>query len=230
MKSFLIIGGSNGIGKASAELLAREGHKVTATFNQQSENLNSSINYHYYDVLKDEEINFIPDELDGIVYAPGSINLKPFHRIKPEDFAADYQLQVLGAIKVLQKALPALKKSESASVVLFSTVAVQTGFTFHSQVSASKGAIEGLTRALAAEWAPKIRVNAIAPSLTETNLSKGMLNSEAKIEANAARHPLKKIGSANDIANMVSFLLSEKSSWISGQVLKVDGGMSKLRV
>lgn len=230
MKRFLIIGGSNGIGKATAEQLIKEGNEVTATYNNQSDNLNPSINYHHFDVLKDDEINFIPDQLDGIVYAPGSINLKPFHRIKPEDFLEDYKLQVGGAIKILQQALPSLKKSESASVVLFSTVAVQTGFTFHSQVSASKGAIEGLTRALAAEWAPKIRVNAIAPSLTQTNLSKGMLNSDAKLEANAARHPLKKIGSAEDIANMVSFLLSEKSSWISGQILKVDGGMSNLRV
>lgn len=146
------------------------------------------------------------------------------------DFQTDYQLQVLGAIQSIQSALPALKKSKQASVVLFSTVAVQQGLPFHSLVSASKGAIEGLTRALAAEFAPKIRVNAIAPSLTDTPLAENLLNSDAKREANAARHPLKRVGEATDIAHMAAFLLSDNASWISGQVLHVDGGISSLRV
>jgi len=167
--------------------------------------------------------------LDGVVYCPGSINLKPFHRIKPADFIADYNLQVVGAVKVLQTVLPRLKKSAAPSVVLFSTVAVQNGFTFHSQVSSSKGAVEGLVRALSAEFAPKIRVNGIAPSITDTPLASRILGSDEKKEANAQRHPLKKIGQPSDLAEMAVFLLSEKSSWMTGQILHVDGGMSVIR-
>jgi NAD(P)-dependent dehydrogenase (short-subunit alcohol dehydrogenase family) len=165
-----------------------------------------------------------------LVYCPGTIALKPFNRFSPTDFQTDYQLQVLGAIQSIQTALPALKKSEQAAIVLFSTVAVQQGLPFHSLVSASKGAIEGLTRSLAAELAPKIRVNAIAPSLTNTPLAENLLNSDAKREANAARHPLKRIGEASDIAHMAAFLLSDNASWVSGQILHVDGGISSLRV
>jgi NAD(P)-dependent dehydrogenase (short-subunit alcohol dehydrogenase family) len=176
------------------------------------------------------DFSFLPEILDGVVYCPGSINLKPFARIKSEDFTNDFNLQVGGLIKVLQAAQPALKKSEHASVVVFSTVAVQMGLPFHTQVSASKGAIEGLTKALSAEWAPSIRVNCIAPSLTDTPLAAQLLNTEEKKAANALRHPLKKIGTAADIANMAAFLLSEKASWITGQVLHVDGGMSTVKV
>jgi len=190
-----------------------------------------STEYQYLNVLDENiSLDFLPDTLDGLVYCPGSINLRPFERIKPSDFLADFNLQVTGAIKIIQMALPRLKKSESASIVLFSTVAVQTGFSFHTQVSASKGAIEGLTRALAAEFAPKIRVNCIAPSLTDTPLAASMLNTEQKRETNALRHPLKKTGTPGNIADMAEFLLSEKSSWISGQVFHVDGGMSSLKV
>jgi NAD(P)-dependent dehydrogenase (short-subunit alcohol dehydrogenase family) len=156
--------------------------------------------------------------------------LKPFERLKPTDFAADYELQVLGAIKVVQANMARLKKAELASVLLFSTVAVQNGLSFHSQVSASKGAIEGLTKALAAEFAPRIRVNCIAPSLTNTPLAAGLLNSDMKKEANAQRHPMKRIGEVEDIASMAVFLLSDKASWITGQVFNVDGGMSTLKV
>jgi NAD(P)-dependent dehydrogenase (short-subunit alcohol dehydrogenase family) len=125
--------------------------------------------------------------------------------------------------------LPRLKISENASIVLFSTVAVQTGLPFHTQVAASKGALEGLTKALAAEYAPKIRVNCIAPSLTDTPLAASLLNNEQKKEANTLRHPLKRIGTTEDIANMAAFLLSKKASWITGQILHVDGGMSSLK-
>jgi NAD(P)-dependent dehydrogenase (short-subunit alcohol dehydrogenase family) len=163
-------------------------------------------------------------------YCPGSINLRPFERIKPIDFEIDYKLQVIGAIKIIQAVLPKLKKAENASIVLFSTVAVQSGFPFHTQVAASKGAIEGLTKALAAEYAPKIRVNCIAPSLTDTPLAANLLNNDQKKEANAARHPLKRIGAAEDIAHIAAFLLSEKASWITGQIMHVDGGMSSLKI
>ena len=176
------------------------------------------------------DFSFLPDVIDGLVYCPGAVNLKPFARIKPEDFVADYQLQLIGAVKVIQACLPKLKNSPQASIILFSTVAVQTGFNFHSLVASSKGAVEGLTKALAAEFAPKIRVNCIAPSITDTPLAATLLNTAEKKEANAQRHPLKKIGNPEDLANLAAFLLSEKSSWITGQVLHADGGMSSLKV
>jgi NAD(P)-dependent dehydrogenase (short-subunit alcohol dehydrogenase family) len=149
--------------------------------------------------------------------------------LKEEDFLNDYKLQVLGAIKSIQAVISRLKKSEIGSIVLFSTVAVQVGLSFHTQVSTSKGAIEGLTRALAAEYAPKIRVNCVAPSLTDTPLAFSLLNTEQKIEANAQRHPLKRIGTTDDIANIVEFLVSSKASWITGQIIHVDGGISTLK-
>ena len=179
---------------------------------------------------KENNLDFLPQQIDGLVYCPGSVNLKPFHRIKPEEFAGDYELQVIGAVKIIQAVLPLLRQSNHPSIVLFSTVAVQMGFNFHSQVAASKGAIEGLMRALAVEFAPKIRVNCVAPSITETPLTQNLINTDEKRAQNEQRHPMKRIGKPTDIADAVEFLLSEKSSWITGQVIHVDGGMSKLKV
>lgn len=229
MKNYLVVGASSGIGKALAQQLAAEGHQITGTYHNTSVEESENINFHQLDVTADFDPDFFPEQLDGLVYCPGSINLLPFKHIKPEDYAADLNLQVLGAIRVIQAALPALKKSPTASIVLFSTVAVQSGFTFHSQVAVSKGAIEGLTKALAAELAPSVRVNAIAPSLTDTPLASKMLSTDQKREANAQRHPLKRIGTPQDMANAASFLLSEKSSWITGQIMAVDGGMSGIK-
>lgn len=226
MKQYLVIGGSTGIGRAIVDGLMERKQAVTATYNQNPVN---EVYFHHLDVTQDElDLYFAPKELNGLVYCPGSINLKPFHRISPADFMADLQLQTIGAIKVLQALLPNLKVG-NGSVVLFSTVAVQQGFNFHSQVAVSKGAIEGLTRALAAEWAPAVRVNCIAPSLTDTPLAEKLLSTDQKREANAERHPLKRIGTAHDLAEMAMFLLSDQSSWITGQVLKVDGGMSSIK-
>jgi len=232
MSNYLIIGASSGIGKRLAEQLVNSGQRVYATYFKSKPEANAGLpDYHYLNVLEENiSLDFLPETLDGLVYCPGSINLRPFERIKPSDFVADFNLQVTGAIKIIQTALPRLKKAENGSIVLFSTVAVQTGFPFHTQVSASKGAIEGLTRALAAEFAPKIRVNCIAPSLTDTPLAALLLNTEQKREANALRHPLKKTGMPANIADMAAFLLSEKGSWISGQIFHVDGGMSSLKV
>lgn len=232
MSHYLIIGASTGIGYELASQLAEAGHSVIGTYNSHKpETWHSNIDFQPFDVLDSEStLTSLPDKLSGVVYCPGSISLRPFERIKPEDFMRDYQLQVVGAIRVLQFVMPKLKQSTEASVVLFSTLAVQTGLPYHSLVSASKGAIEGLVRALSAEYAPGIRVNGIAPSLTDTPLAASLLNTDQKREANAQRHPLKRIGTASDIAHMAAFLLSDKSSWITGQIFPVDGGMSALRV
>jgi NAD(P)-dependent dehydrogenase (short-subunit alcohol dehydrogenase family) len=231
-KKYLVIGASSGIGKQSAEQLASLGFEVYGTYNKkETSSTYSNLEFFPLNVLDENpNFDFLPDTLDGLVYCPGNISLRPFARIKSEDFMADFNLQVLGAIRCIQAVLPRLKNSENASIVLFSTVAVQLGLGFHSQVAVSKGAIEGLTRALAAELAPKIRVNCIAPSLTDTPLAASLLSSEEKREANAQRHPLKKIGTTQDIANMVEFLVTDKSSWMSGQILHLDGGMSSLKV
>ncbi|MFK8039420.1 MAG: SDR family NAD(P)-dependent oxidoreductase [Crocinitomicaceae bacterium] len=230
-KNYIIIGGSSGIGKALTNSLASSGHQVYATYNSNPIDSNENIIAVRFNAVNDElDLSVLPDVIDGVVYCPGSINLMPFGRIKPENFRDDFDLQVLGAIKVVQSLYPQLIKSDQGSIVLFSTVAVKNGFNFHSQVSVSKGAIEGLTRSLAAEFAPKVRVNAIAPSLTNTPLASKLINSDNKVEANANRHPLKKIGQPEDISEMAAFLLSEKAQWITGQIIHVDGGMSTIKL
>ena len=230
MKNYLIIGGSSGIGKAIREKLSSAGNNVYATY-FQNDTFASEKNYFPLDVRSEHpDLSFLPDVLDGFVYCPGAIDLKPFNRIKEASIIEDLNLQVMGAVRILQLILPKLKASGQGSVVLFSTVAVQTGFPFHAQVAISKGAIEGLTRSLAAEFAPTIRFNAIAPSLTNTPLAEKLLSSPEKIEANGQRHPLKRIGEAEDIAEAACFLLTDKSSWMTGQILHVDGGMSSLKI
>ncbi|WP_318640006.1 SDR family NAD(P)-dependent oxidoreductase [Flavobacterium ardleyense] len=230
MANYFIVGASSGIGKQLATQLSEAGHKVFGTFNKTavSENI-SNVEYHSMDVLAEVNVDFLPETIDALIYCPGSINLKPFTRIKVADFLSDFDLQVGGAVKVIQAVLPRLKAAEHSSIVLFSTVAVQTGLPFHTQVAASKGAIEGLTKSLAAEFAPKIRVNCIAPSLTDTPLAAMLLNNDQKKDANAERHPLKRIGRTEDIANMAEFLISDKAAWITGQIMHVDGGMSTVK-
>lgn len=230
-KSYLIIGGSSGIGKELVHILSEQGHRVYATYNKNyTEGSSDQVSYHSLNVLDDElNLDFVPDVLDGFVYCPGSIELLPIQRIKADRFIADIQLQVFGAIKVLQKVLKPLKKGQG-SMVLFSTVAVQKGFPFHSQVAASKGAIEGLTRSLAAELAPLINVNTIAPSITDTPLAARLLDNEEKKIKNAENHPLKKIGKASDIAAVAAFLLSSKTKWMTGQIIHVDGGKTSINL
>lgn len=224
MKTFLFIGANADLAIEARKLIENKGDKVIA--------ISRNSNDFYPDFLignaVTNELPEITDELDGLVYFPGTINLKPFRSLKSTDFQQDFEINVLGAIHAIQFYAKQLK--EGSSIVLFSTVAVQTGMPFHSTVSVAKGAVEGLTRALAAEFAPKIRVNCIAPSLTQTKLAGRLLNSEEKIEAMANKHPLKKIGSPKDLANALEFLLSDNSSWVTGQILAVDGGMSRLKI
>ena len=227
-KRILIIGGSSGIGEALVTQLNDGSNQLFLASRSESQITGENIHYQQIDVLGDFQLD-LPEQLDAVVYCPGSINLKPFHRLKEEDFLADFKVNHIGAVKVIQQSLKALKKSENASIVLFSTVAVQTGLSFHSSVASAKGAIEGLGKALAAELAPTIRVNVIAPSLTDTPLAERLLSSDDKKKANADRHPLKSIGTAEDMANTARFLISEDSRWMTGQVIAVDGGMGSLR-
>jgi NAD(P)-dependent dehydrogenase (short-subunit alcohol dehydrogenase family) len=230
MANYLIIGGSSGIGRALTLKLANEGNNVWATYNTHIQENSNNINYHHLNVWDDNlDLSFLPDTIDGLCYCVGAIHLKPFNRLNAADFANDYALQVIGAVKTIQACLPKLKNSEIGSLVLFSTVAVQTGMSFHAQVSSTKGAIEGLTKALAAEFAPKLRVNCIAPSLTNTPLAAQLLSSEEKLQAISQKHPLKRIGNAEDVAELAAFLLDGKSSWMTGQILHLDGGMSTLK-
>ena len=230
MKNILIVGHSSGIGKALSAKLSSDCKVFGTYYKNQAISNHPNTSSHYLNVLDENiDMSFLPEQLDGLVYCPGAINLKPFARIKEEDFINDFKLQVTGAIKIIQACLPKLKNSSAASIVLFSTVAVKMGFNFHSIVSTSKGAIEGLTKALSAEFAPTIRVNCIAPSITQTPLAASILSTEEKIEANAQRHPLKKVGSPDDIANAAAYLLSNESNWVTGQVLHIDGGMSSIK-
>ncbi len=229
MKNYLVIGGSSGVGHALVTALEAEGQNVVATYNTNLQQDTAQVKFLKLDVTTDSlDLESLPDQIHGLAYCPGSINLKPFHRFKEEDFLSDFQMQVLGATKIIKQILPRMKSAEGASIVLFSTVAVQKGFTFHSQVAMSKGAIEGLTRALAAEFAPAIRVNAIAPALTQSNLSQKLLSTPEKIQYHSDKNPMKKVGAPEDIAEAALYLLSDRSSWVTGQVLKVDGGFGSL--
>jgi len=227
-KNILFVGGSYGIGLETIKLLHEKYNLIVAC--RTNENLNDlNITHLNFDVLNDElDLEKIPETLDGFVYFPGSINLRPFRGLKLSTFEDDLSINFLSMVKILQGVLNNLKRSKNSSVVLYSTVAVKVGMPFHSSISASKGAIEGFAKSLAAEFAPDIRVNVIAPSLTDTPLASRFLNNDLKKEKVGHRHPLKRHGKAIDIANSTAFLLSDKSSWLTGQVLGVDGGMSTL--
>lgn len=230
MKNILLIGGSYGIGLALAKEL-QEKNNVFIASRTNEELVNLKITHIPFDVSTDSlDTSKVPEVIDGLVYLPGSINLRPFKGLKIEAFESDLQINFIGMVKVIQALLPNLIASNQSSIVLFSSVAASMGMPFHTSVAASKGAIEGFAKALAAEYAPKIRVNVIAPSLTDTPLADKFLNNDVKKEKSSERHPLKRFGQPEDIAQMASFLLSKKSSWMSGQILHVDGGMSTLLV
>lgn len=228
--TYVIAGGSSGIGLEIVKKLLEQGHRVINISRQFEDPIRASLaSHHSIDLAGTDDIPDLPDEIQGLVYCPGSIRLKPFRSLRQEDFLEDIRINYLGAVRLLQHAEKALKKGEG-SAVLFSTVAVAQGMPFHASIAGAKGAVEGLTRSLAAEWAPAVRVNAIAPSLTQTPLAEKLLSTADKIEANGARHPMKRVGQAAEMANMALFLLDKSNSWITGQVIAVDGGMSSLRV
>lgn len=228
MKNILLIGGSTGIGYELSQKLKEDNNLFISTRDQGKFN-DPNIKTHELDLDKEFETDWLPDYLDGFVYLPGTINLRPFKGLKPSVFLDDFNINVMGCVKILQKVLPKIQAAESPSIVMFSTVAVKIGMPFHSSVSSSKGAIEGLTRSLAAEFAPKIRVNSIAPSILDTPLSEKFLNSETKLENSRNRHPLKEIGSPKDISEIVKFLLEDNSKWMTGQIIPFDGGISSVK-
>lgn len=232
-KSYLVAGGSSGIGREIAVQLAGMGHNVYVT-SRRADYDPGHPNIHAFRFVSSEEsmsVTALPERLQGLVYCPGTITLKSFHRLTDDDYRTDWDVNVLGAVRVIRACFDKLKKSEGrASIVLFSTVAAQTGMPLHVSIAAAKGAVEGMTKALAAEFSPEVRVNAIAPSLTDTPLTASLLKSEKHVAAASARHPLKSIGRAQDVAALAVYVLSEQADWITGQIFTIDGGLSAIRI
>lgn len=226
MKNLLIVGTTSGIGEALCESLLSTHNLWTA--GRHAAGHRESVHI-AWDAAAEFPAEALPDRLDGLVYCPGTIRLQPFDRLPEAAYREDFELNLLGAVRAIKAALPALKSADRASVVLFSTVAVSTGLPMHASIAAAKGAVEGLTRSLAAEFAPRIRFNAVAPSLTETPLASGLLKTERLQAAAADRHPLGRFGQPEDVAAAARYLLSDDSAWVTGHVLPVDGGMSTVR-
>ena len=226
-KTYIIAGASSGIGLELARILVNT--NIVYGISRTPGELQHHENYRHlsYDFLTGEKLPDISANADGLIYCPGSITLKPLERLSVTDIDNDFTINAKGAFTFIQKYKGNIKNSPNASILLFSSVAVQTGLPYHISIAMAKGAVEGLTRALAAELSPTVRVNAIAPSLTDTPLASVLLNSEAKIEANKQRHPLKNIGSPQEIALFAHHLLTQ-STWITGQIFGINGGMGTI--
>ncbi|MCK0188415.1 SDR family oxidoreductase [Arenibacter sp. F20364] len=227
MKTIVVIGGSKGIGKAIVNTFL-DTHKVINISRSSPEETHTNLTHMGCDILKDE----LPEiaAIDSLVYCPGSINLKPFGRLSLDDFRQDYELNVIGAVKALQKYLDVLKKAERPSVLLFSTVASKLGMPYHASIAAAKCGVEGLVKSLGAELAPSLRINAIAPTVTDTQLASKLLRNDKMIENIKERHPLKKFLNPKEVAEMAEFLLSEKASSISGQIFEMDCGIVSFKI
>lgn len=229
-KNIVIVGASSGIGYTLAQLLHEAGANIFSVSRSEpdvtvSQHINLDMMAFDADKLAD-----LPKEIHGLAYCPGSIVLKPFARLSDEQFIDDFNLNVLGAVRIVRTLLPKLKKAKGSQVLFFSTVAAKVGMNFHASIATAKGAVEGLAKSLAAEFAAsQIRVNTIAPSLTDTPLAANLLSSDDRKEKSAKRHPLGRYGESQDIASLGAYLLSDQASWMSGQVIGVDGGMAALR-
>jgi NAD(P)-dependent dehydrogenase (short-subunit alcohol dehydrogenase family) len=239
MTKHIIIGGTHGIGAAIARRVHAQGHSLHLIARDEAKLAPLALELNATFAVADVQdraaleaaIQQAGPVIDGLCYAAGTINLKPLHRLSDADALRDFEINALGAFRAAQIALPQLKASQqqTASILFFSTVAVQQGFALHASIAMAKGAVEGLTRSLAAELAPKIRVNAIAPSLTKTPLAEFITKNEPMAQAVAALHPLQRLGEADDVAALAALLLSPDAGWITGQVIGVDGGRSALR-
>lgn len=227
MKNILVIGGSKGIGNAIVTSLLDK-HKVINISRTPPEQSHQNLTHHQCDVLKDD----LPEleALDALIYCPGSINLKPISRLSLDDFRADFEINVLGAVKSIQKYLPVLKHGKSPAILLFSTVAAKLGMPFHASIATAKSGIEGLVKSLGAELAPTIRVNAIAPTVTDTTLASKLLRNDRMVDAMMERHPLKKFLNPEEVANMADFLISDKAASISGQIFEMDCGIVSFKI
>ena len=234
MKTYAVIGDSKGIGAALREQLLDAGHQVIGVSRTGGQRDASKSMESYQPLVFDAvahpcDLSGFASQLDGLVYCPGSITLKPLRGLKREQLMTDLEVNYLGAVQTLQANFKLLKASANASVVLFSTVAVRKDMSFHASIAGAKGAVEGLTRSLAAEWAPSIRVNAIAPSLTDTPLASVLLATDEKRQSSAERHPLKRVASAAEVASLAAWLLSESAASVSGVVYAFDGGISSIQ-
>lgn len=227
MKTYLVVGGSKGIGKALTQILLA--HSKVVVLSRSRPDLEHANLTHYTCDITSDNLPEI-DALDGLVYCPGSINLKPISRLSLDDFKADFEINVLGAVRAIQKYMPILKNGANPSIVLFSTVAVKMGMPFHASIATAKAGVEGLTKSLAAEFTPTVRVNAIAPTVTDTDLAYKLLRNEKMIENITERHPLKKFLNPEEVAYMADFLLSEKASSLSGQIFEMDCGIVSLKI
>ena len=227
MKTIIIVGGSKGIGKAIIEKLIPN-YLIINLSRSKPHIEHQNLKHYNCDVLSDE----LPavERADGLIYCPGSINLKPFKRLSLDDFRTDFEINVIGAVRSIQACAPALVQSENGSIVLFSTVATAMGMPFHASVSTAKSAVEGLMKSVAADLAPKVRVNAIAPTITQTDLAAKLLRNERMIENTIQRHPLKKFLDPSEVAAMAEYLISNGSKSVSGQVFKLDCGIVSLKI
>jgi len=227
MKTIIVVGGSKGIGKAIITNLLEHCHVINMS-RSAPDITHNNLTHHTCDVTQNEFPNI--DAADALVYCPGSINLKPISRLNIDDFKNDFEINVLGAVKVIQKYLPILKNGDKPSIVLFSTVAAKLGMPYHASIAVAKSGVEGLVKSLGAELAPTLRINAIAPTITNTELASKLLRNEKMIENIKERHPLKKFLSPEEVAGMAEFLLSEKAASISGQIFEMDCGIVSFKI
>ncbi|MDC1432827.1 SDR family oxidoreductase [Polaribacter sp.] len=227
MKKILVIGGSKGIGKAIIASLIEKNNIINLSRTAPSLT-HENLTHYNCDILSDELPQL--EAVDTLIYCPGSINLKPISRLKLDDFRADFEINVVGAVKAIQQYLPLLKRGNTPSILLFSTVASKLGMPYHASVAAAKSGVEGLVKSLGAELAPTIRVNAIAPTVTDTDLASKLLRNERMIESITERHPLKKFLNPVEVADMATFLTSESASSISGQIFQMDCGIVSFKL